>query len=515
MANIWLQERFPAFFEKLTACETEEAVKQVCETEVEAWRTERGLSESTIRNPQTATRKEIVARLDHSDIGMWALKHLNFDKAKWDELKAKSRETTDIRLESIQYIQKPDDIVDIATEMLNSPEWSDVACGLCVLTGRRLVEVLQTGAFERHTAYSVMFSGQAKKRKEFPAYEIPTLCESALVVAGLERLRSLKDVSALPRESVSRNNDKAVAKSVNLNFKGLIPMPEEKPINVHTLRAVYTRIAVLYYCPPLVYDLHFLSYTQGHFDVSDDNKILRSYASEMNYAHYALADANGNPDGRKGIRLTLPGVEVLGCFKESYHGVASTETPQNGIVKPVSRKREKKTAEAGTLTLEMLFFADAPLFSADVPEEAELLALVEEAMDATKQTDVKMFLISALRKEAKNRLGVLNRYAGKDFTTMSLENLKKVRDIGASSEHVRRAVAAIDAYNDRAENPVDRWFINPGSVVALTRGRFKFVSDYFKEHKEEIDAMNAKHGLTVRYNHKIVPTKIETVITLE
>src|SRR5580704_16233998 len=124
MAYQWLTKRWPAFFAALEQAETEDAVKQICENEIQAWRDDRpGLkSEDSLRRPLTDTRNEITVRLD-GERRQFALQYLGFSTDKWIELNAKSHKNLEQRLENQQLIKDPDAIVARATELLGSNEW--------------------------------------------------------------------------------------------------------------------------------------------------------------------------------------------------------------------------------------------------------------------------------------------------------------------------------------------------------------------------------------------------------
>ena len=95
---------------------------------------------------------------------------------------------------------------------------------------------------------------------------------------------------------------------------------------------------------------------------------------------------------------------------------------------------------------------------------------------------------------------------------MTTSKLSKTRHPDAARERVRRAIRAIAAYNDAAQSPNDRWFINPTVIQQLVGVRYQLIADYVAEHQAEVDALNAKHELTPRHNHK--PGKIAAVVTV-
>ena len=82
---------------------------------------------------------------------------------------------------------------------------------------------------------------------------------------------------------------------------------------MHLFRAIYATLAVYYYCPPRVNGILFKAEIQGHRMIASttDQETLRSYTASRHYDDYAIADPNGNVDGRRGLRLGEPGVQLL------------------------------------------------------------------------------------------------------------------------------------------------------------------------------------------------------------
>ena len=82
---------------------------------------------------------------------------------------------------------------------------------------------------------------------------------------------------------------------------------------MHLFRAVYATLAVYYYCPPRVNGILFKAEipTFGDVATTTDQETLRSYTASRHYDDYAIADPSGNVDGRRGLRLGEPGVQIL------------------------------------------------------------------------------------------------------------------------------------------------------------------------------------------------------------
>jgi hypothetical protein len=570
MAAKWLLERWSKFFLALEQATTEAEVKAICEAEIAAWKARPEIkSESTLRNAMTLTHKEIERRLT-GDRQAWALTHMAFSRGWYIQHSASSQANLSERLEHQQLLKNPDAIVAKGDELLDSDYWPDVFVALLLMTGRRPIELYLFGDFEYCTEYSVKFSGQAKRRGDpLPAYEIPTLCRAQRVIDSLARIRPQIDTTDPDTYAITRKYSPLIRDAANRHFSDLVPArpsakkkktgPPDEGLYGQLFRAVYPRIAVFWYAPPTIDDRHFMAVIQGHrkhFEELETEEERISYSSGAHYSDYKIADAQGNIDGRQGLKLGSKGVELLEVFKPKSRRKEPMTTPttdqaqeQAQAVKPEGRNvpvtvdrptfnrvQALKTAkthrtysetvnllldsyEGGVTAPFSLSSAIRQLLASDEEykkfsqeeETAEAVALLDELL--ADQEKYKELLVNALVKEAKFQVGLAARHAGKDFTQMTIKQLKGTRDKGATNERIRRAVLAIAAYNDapgRAQ--AERWYLNATSVNRLVGGRYPIIGAYIKAHQSEIDALNDKHKLTDRYNNK--PDHIEDFITV-
>ena len=211
-----------------------------------------------------------------------------------------------------------------ATTLLGSYQWSEIAAGLAVVTGRRCTEVIKTAQFEYLSKYSVIFTGALKRGSE-PVecvFEIPTLCKAQLVIDAIANLRTQlgEEIQDLSKRQVSRRYGKAVATKCDRYFNELVPPREDKDnLYTHLFRAVYATIASFWYCPPTVPEIEFRAAIQGHYQIRDekDPTLRRSIAAGRNYFDYKISDDRGNIDGRLGVKLGLPDVEVVQQFQRA------------------------------------------------------------------------------------------------------------------------------------------------------------------------------------------------------
>ena len=129
-----------------------------------------------------------------------------------------------------------DKMINTLVGMLEKPnaKWSELACGLLLATGRRTIEVLQTGDFYLEKDMSsdqaaAVFSGQAKNGVSDP-YVIPLLCSFSLMKSAFDRLRAAIDTKGMSTAQV------------NSTYRGPIATvlsriePEVTP---HELRGIY------------------------------------------------------------------------------------------------------------------------------------------------------------------------------------------------------------------------------------------------------------------------------------
>lgn len=252
-----------------------------------------------------------------------ALKIVGFSKETWTEIN--NRNSDKLAQRTTKLLLNPDAIVQRATVLLGSHQWSEIAAGLAVVTGRRVTEVVQTATFKSKTKYSVIFTGALKRQNE-PVeciFEIPTLCEAELVIKAIAQLRSRlqKKTAGLSPRQVQARFGRAVAKTCARYFSELVPPRDDKDnLYTHLFRAVYATIAAYWFCPPTVPQIEFRAAIQGHYQILDEQnpKLRRSIAAGRNYFDYQISDGQGNLDGRLGIKLHLPNVEVISEFQSAY-----------------------------------------------------------------------------------------------------------------------------------------------------------------------------------------------------
>jgi hypothetical protein len=565
----WLQDRWLILDESLNGLtvDHEDQIKQICEDEIEYWRNVQGLGLGTLGNTVSQTRKHLLEHFSVLDAtNSWlnpkegkqehiSTKYMNLSKEEWAARMAPTQERKEARNQDRQFLNDPDAIVARAVSLLDSRYWQDIAVSLAVLTGRRVTEVLVVGSFSPHTRFTVTFKGQLKTREKImPPYEIPVLCEASLVLAAVDRLRSLVGGAA-----VDENQLGEVAET---HFAGIVPPRSGGNLYTHLFRSVYGCIAVLYFCKPEILDQIYLNRIYGQYWVTEATGQLQAdYAATQHYQDYAIADAviaahNGQ---RQGVKLDDPGVEVLTIFQEKPEITTrkgrkmtkkdDTVTITKGegqteysMIKPRKTTKvrvdtfiqEEKITDSSPYDAALNLLLDRSYmlktitgYGVNLESIAALLGLAAAAEDGIldalvttlKNVESIAALVAAAAKDnADDPVGYLaeqfearrkfkasykDRVAGRDYASMSLSQLRDNKTIEAAYERFGRAVAAIMVYNDNCA-PDARWYINASIVAKLVGGKPAVIEKYLAEHKATVDAHHAQYTLTPGYNRRTV-----------
>ena len=271
-------------------------------------------------------RNALKARLPENHI---ALQTMTFSTQEWIQVNRASMQRTAEQNQE-QRILDPGTVnalVTRATNLLLSREWSDIAAGLALLTGRRATEVLKTGAFAPKTTFSVTFKGALKRKGEMQelSFEIPTLCAAGDVLVAWKKLRKIKPTKHLSIDQCNQFSN-PVAVACDRHFSELVHPPAGRDtLYTHLFRKIYATIATYFYCPPAVDEAEYRAHIQGHFSGHEDLTLAerRSIASDRHYRSYSIQDEYGN--SQKGTRLGWRGVEVLEEFKPTSNGARAKE----------------------------------------------------------------------------------------------------------------------------------------------------------------------------------------------
>lgn len=334
MPRVWLQERWETLIPTLIALDLsrEEEIERICLEEIAAWRARPKMNkDSSLRNPLIDTRNELkrVTKDTLNEKNTWfdpqdsenvhiSLKYMNFSEDEWRKINMPSEEALQKRKQNQQLVENPTAIVARAEKLLLSDRWYDLVAGLAVVTGRRLTEILKVGRFSSsESQYTLIFEGQLKRRDlDLKPFEIPTLVPAEEVLRAWRKLRTLVDCTDLTNAQVAEKYHKDPIVSVNQYFTGLIP-PKfgKRDLDTHSSRSVYAHIAVLWFDPIRVQDLYYVATILGHYQAKNEQD-WTYFAATEHYFDYILGDGQGQVDGRRGIRLGEPGVQVLQVFEK-------------------------------------------------------------------------------------------------------------------------------------------------------------------------------------------------------
>ncbi len=565
----WLEERWKELLPALQALDAaqEAEIARLCEEEIAAWRDRPTMKKlGSLRPVMTATRNAIKQlpltaenRYKDARSGQWqhiALKYMNFTDEEWAAMNAISDEKFQERLENQQVIDHPQEAVQRAEKLLHSDRWDDLVTGLAVVTGRRLTELLKTGRFFPKTMYTVIFDGQLKRRDiALEPYEIPVLVNAELVLAAWRKLRSLEDTTGLDNEQVAQKYSRIAGENANRQFAGVIPQRSTKEdLYTHAFRAVYARLAVLMFCPIAVNELVYVNAILGQYQAQNETQ-QRDFATTAHYFDYRIGDGQGNIDGRQGIRLSEPHIDVLEVFCKKTKGdraVSATETQEDTQEQPtLSTERRKSRGlltvkqATGDLVMNLMeqrnmrrhdeivsdliandaiahqmydllqplaaeLHTDGPIATlqalvnayhngGSAPVAPGLAALLQ---DVSEEKEPVEYLKGLVERDRNFKAAIANRHAGTDYGSLPMAELERIKTTEATTERFRRAVDAIMAHNFAQTDPLHLWYINAAAVRDLVGGRNDAVQAYLVVREKEIAEHHERFKLTPRQNRK-------------
>ncbi|MBD1855487.1 MULTISPECIES: protelomerase family protein [Leptolyngbya] len=372
LSTKWLKESVRSLLPPLVAGEIS------CEAfadQVEGCLHNRGLfTPAQQKNP----RSNIVQALKSIDESHPAIPLVGLSTEQYRDLNEEQRGRLAQRETKFFTSEIAEELVQRATALLESAEWSDVGAGLAVLIGRRISEILLS-SFSPKSAWSLCFSEMAKKADtDGLTIEIPTLAPAPIVLNAIHRLQKslrIEDLklnslsSKMAKQTVNGRYSDPVAAKCDEHFSDLIPTRSDREnLYTHIFRACYATIAAHWFCPPNVPEHNFKAEIQGHFTLSQDGKKLPNYSARANYDDYAIGTQDGNRDGRLGIKLgTLPELEVIEAFRK-----------EKSVMKITIDNKDKDTKEE--LNHEDLSFAST------APEAIEIENDSSKPTEATSMT---------------------------------------------------------------------------------------------------------------------------------
>jgi Telomere resolvase len=366
------------------------------------------------RNLMTDVRRVIKTQLGTDHV---ALEAMNFTMAEWLTINEPIGEQVARRNENVVLLENPDAIVALAVRLLASREWSEIAAGLVVLTGRRSSEILGSAEFLPKSQWSVWFTGALKRRGEVQrlSFEVPTLATAERVITALGKLRSVCPTQGLTAELINRKHSQAVASACDRHFSDLVPKRDGRDnLFTHLFRSVYAAIATFWYAPPTVDATEYKAAIQGHYAILEttDSSLRRSIAASRHYNDYKIADLKGNIDGRQGIKLGYGGVEVIDAFNPKLRA----ERKEKGMPKVIVDEQEISQQAIDSVALEL----GALPIAVNTEEKQTVTSSRKRTAKRIRQVSVDVELL----KSAASRLGVQVRTGkGQGYELVLLELL--------------------------------------------------------------------------------------------
>ncbi len=568
----WLRERWervlqPALLRFGVA--QEEELREVWEAELVYWREEKQLKPNSLRKPITYVRNLIRDTLPVGAENAWfnpknqkkehiGLHVCNLPEAEWVHMNAVSQGQVQSR--EVKLIDDPEAVVACGRALLASDDWAEIPVGLALCTGRRLAEILVTGSFVEATDFTVVFSGQLKTReREMVPYEIPTLAPASLVLSALQRVRRLVDVSQVDEKHVSRVYGKQVSEAAERRLGPLLPTRSGRDsLFAHLFRSIYPTIACFWFQPSWVQEIHYRAHILGHWHIvspqvqagdteADLVKRKYNYATEAHYFDYKIGDGHGGIDGRVGIKLGEPGVQILKEFEQKPAPRASkseqeeetgqkrhtlvtmpvalgkrldtigrrlSPPPKRALKRPETIQILADAFETGPSKEERERAATIPAWTlASLPVDEETKQLLREGMSVSGVQEVVTFLVNAGLKEAKQVLGQQKRREQSLYESLPTSDLSRIKLPEATEERLRRAVYTVMQWNE-THAELERWYINIATLQNLVGGRKPMIKAHLEAHRAEIEEHHQQFDppITPAYNRKPIP--IERMITL-
>ena len=523
----WVKQRLDVLLPVLAACSAsdEERIAQACSETVEALHN-RGLgSMLSYKRPMREMRNALRDLAEQSvspNPYELALQHLVLAEDERVEMARSSNAKREKVFANQSMIYKPREVLARLSKLLtSSDEWEEIAAGLSLATGRRLAEVLRFAQFREKSLYSVTFSGQRKSDND-DEYEIPTLVPGAVVVTAWQRLRELRDFESVDSDKISSSFGEPVRDVVVRQFSDLIESPAGRAhLYTHALRAVYPCLAIHLFLPPHVNELLFANEILGHV-INRDGVVIANLESTLYYMGYKIAneDANGNLviDGREGIMLGEPGVEILERFqpkeKKQMPETAEGGRTKIGLDRSVKLNFDEAQKELGAATANeamQRLLAEHNIYkqiASLVGGADELVALYAILVETAEIKLADESVIDALRAAVSDKRRFRANYAQRsvnmaerDYTSMSMDELNKQRTPEASQEKWRRAVNDLIAWNDKATMSELRFYINAAVVKQAVGGRGTEIKKYLETRQEEIDTLNQLYKLKPSINY--------------
>ena len=233
---------------------------------------------STIQTKLTDYRKAVYKVETKEKDFSRTIKALRILKSELKTIKSKyERKLLKQSKKRIQ-VRNVEKMIQIAIKLLDSSKYSDIVSALCLLTGRRMTEILKTAKFtnSRNSQKVVYFKGQLKTKNANTKYQIYTLENSRdLCKVALKKVRQMIDTSTLSNNETARKYETTINASCRLWFSSFIGKKDIDFCSCHDLRNIYALYCCEHYKSEEQTDSSFIAEILGHD--TDALKTAQSY----------------------------------------------------------------------------------------------------------------------------------------------------------------------------------------------------------------------------------------------
>lgn len=139
-------------------------------------------------------------------------------------------------------IKDIDKMIVKAIDLLDSNDVGELTAALCLMTGRRMTEILKTAKFtnSKNSKKVMYFRGQLKTDNKKMKYEIYSIENTRdLCKAALRKLRSIVDTSKMTNYEVSRKYENVVNSACRRLFSRNVGKADIDHCTAHVLRNIY------------------------------------------------------------------------------------------------------------------------------------------------------------------------------------------------------------------------------------------------------------------------------------
>ena len=222
----------------------------------------------------------------HIAVKYLSMTQVEKEKRKQSDVDAKNA-YTDIDDGNRLVITNPVGLIETANNLLkpDNVDFYNTVIALLAVTGRRPIEILSTGSFQKSGANDLFFSGQAKTREAKHArgdFNIFVLANPEKVLAALKKIRTEKDFSGLTNRQIESRTSGYLGIASRKHFNHVLSGTDM--ITPKSLRGIWVNIAHQLFRPMSIPSV-FATNQLGHA-TPDGQKVSR--ASADNYMQFYL-----------------------------------------------------------------------------------------------------------------------------------------------------------------------------------------------------------------------------------